>query len=170
MTGNALQIVNFLMEQDKQVLWDIKPHKEKRSLTQNAYYWVLCEKVSVKQHVTPARVHNENLRALHMVERIDNKPITVYLPDTDEAEQKTLEAITYHLAPTRSVKQGNDGITYRAYVMLRGSSDLNTEEMNALLDLMIQEAKQNGIETMTPKELAHMRELERQRNDKKHNT
>lgn len=169
MTGTAIQIVNFLMEEDKSALWDIEPHKEKRSLSQNAYYWVLCEKVAVKTQVPPAVIHNIHLRELHLVERIDDKPITVYLPDTDEAENKTLKSVTYHLAPTRSVKAGNDGITYRAYVMLRGSSDLNTEEMTALLDLMIQDAKQHDIEVMTPDQLAHLRELEKQRNGKKHN-
>ena len=169
MTGTAIQIVNFLMEEDKAALWDIELHKDKRSLSQNAYYWVLCEKVAVKTKVQPAVIHNIHLRELHLVERIDDKPITVYLPDTDEAENKTLQSVTYHLAPTRSVKAGNDGITYRAYVMLRGSSDLNTEEMTALLDLMIQDAKQNDIEVMTPDQLAHLRELEKQRNGKKHN-
>lgn len=169
MTGTAIQIVNFLMEEDKQALWDIEPHKERRSLSQNAYYWVLCEKVAVKTQVQTAVIHNIHLRELHLVERIDDKPITVYLPDTDEAENKTLQSVTYHLAPTRSVKTGNDGITYRAYVMLRGSSDLNTEEMTALLDLMIQDAKQHDIEVMTPDQLAHLRELEKQRNGKKHN-
>ncbi len=91
------------------------------------------------------------------------------MPVTEEAENKTLKSVTYHLAPTRSVKAGNDGITYRAYVMLRGSSDLNTEEMTALLDLMIQDAQQHEIEVMTPDQLAHLRELEKQRNGKKHN-
>ena len=169
MTGTTKQIIEFLLDEDKTAKWDLNPHKEKRSLSANAYYWVLCEKVAVKTHVTPAWIHNTNLRALHLVERIDDKPITVYLPDTDEAEKKTLESTTYHLAPTRSVKIGNDKKTYRAYVMLRGSSDLNVEEMCALIDLMVQEAKQNDVETMTPDELAHLKELERQRHGKKYN-
>ena len=169
MTGTAIQIVNFLMEQDKKLKWDIEPHKEKRSLSQNSYYWVLCEKLAVKLHSKPAVIHNLHLRDMRLVERINDKPIPVFLPDTEEAERMALNSVTYHLCPTRAVKTGDDGKTYRVYVMLRGSSDFNTEEMTALLDLMIQDAKECGIETMTPDELAHLRELEKQRDAKKHN-
>ena len=169
MTGTTKQVIEYLLDEDNAKKWDLNPHKEKRSLSANAYYWVLLEKVATKIHVTPARVHNLNLRSLHLVERINDKPITVYLPDTDEAEDRTLESTTYHLAPTRSIKSGNDGIVYRAYVMLRGSSDLNVEEMCALIDLMVQQAKEQDIETMTPDEIEHLKELERGRYGKKHN-
>ena len=39
--------------------------------------------------------------------------------------------------------------------------------MSALVDIAVQDAKAQGIETLTPTELAHIRELERN-NEKKH--
>ena len=54
--------------------------------------------------------------------------------------------------------------------MLKGSSDFTTEEMNMLVDLAVQDAKEQGIEVMTSDEVAHIRELERQHEEnKQHN-
>ena len=163
-TGNALTIVSFLMGEgiDKQQLWDLNIHKEKRSLNQNSYYWVLLEKIAVKSHEPKAKLHNVNLRHLGLVQRVADKPVYILLPDTDKAEEDTLNAETYHLAPRSETKIGTDGKTYRWYVMLRGSSDYNVEEMSALVDLAVQDAKAQGIDVITPAELEHMRELERQ--------
>ena len=167
MTGNAQEIITFLFDADKKQIWDIEPHKEKRRLSQNAYYWVLLEKLAVKTHVSKAEIHNTNLRALGLVERMGDKPIYIMLEDTEKVEKQTLLAETYHLAPTRQTKTGTDNKTYRWYVMLRGSSSMNVEEMSALVDLAVQDAVANDIEVLSPNELAHIRELERQ-HEKKH--
>lgn len=162
MTGNAQEIITFLFDVDKKAIWDLIPHKEKRRLSQNAYYWVLLEKLAVKTHIAKAEIHNTNLRALGLVEQIDNKPIYIMLEDSEKVEKDTLNATTYHLSPTHRTKTGTDGKTYRWYVMLRGSSSMNVQEFSALVDLAVQDAKEQGIETLTPSELEHIRELERQ--------
>lgn len=160
-TGKADDLVLFLMNADRDAVWDLTEHKEKRSLNQNSYYWVLCGKVAQKTRISSAVIHNQNLRDLGLVFRINDALVPVYLPDTDEAENEALNAEMYHLKPTSQVKEGKDGKLFRCYVMLRGSSSFTTEEMGALLDLMIQEAVANDIEVMTPDEIAHMRELEK---------
>lgn len=161
MIGKAKDLVLFLMGVDSNIMWELKEHKEKRSLSQNSYYWSLLGKVAKKTRVTSAVIHNQNLRDLGLFLRVNDSLVPVYLPDTDEAEKTALEAETYHIKPTSKVKEGKGGKIFRCYVMLRGSSTFNTEEMSALLDLMIQEAKAQGIETMTPTELAKMREDEK---------
>ena len=167
MTGNAQEIITFLFDADKKQIWDIEPHKEKRRLTQNAYYWKLLELLAVKTHIPKAEIHNTNLRALGLVERMGDKPIYIMLEDSEEVEKRTLQATTYHLAPRRETKTGTDGKTYRWYVMLRGSSSMNVQEMSALVDLAVQDAIANDIEVLSPNELEHIRELERN-NEKKH--
>ena len=167
MTGNAEQILTFLLGQpDKSKQWDLTEHKEKRRLTQNAYYWALVGKVAQKTRIPSAEIHNRNLRDLGLVERMNGSVIPVYIPDTDEAEQNALLSETFHIKPTSQTKEGKDG-TYRCYVLLRGSSDMNVEEFSALTDLIIQEAQSQGIETLPPNELAHMRELEKQAEQRK---
>ena len=170
-TGTALQVVTFLMGDgvDKQALWDLIPHKKKKTLSQNGYYWQLIEKIVLKTHIPKAEIHNTNLRHLGFVQRIADKPVFMLLPDTEKAEKDTLLATTYHLAPRSETKVGTDGKTYRWYVMLRGSSDFSVEEMSALVDLAVQDAKSLDIEVMTPMELEHLRELERQHEQKQKN-
>ena len=160
-TGKPSDLVLYLMAADKEALFDLSEHKAKRSLSQNSYYWALLGRVAQKTRISSNVIHNQNLRDLGLVLRINGELIPVYLPDTDEAEKMAIEAETYHLKPTSQTKEGKDGKLYRCYVMLRGSASFNTEEMTALLDLMIQEAKAQDIETMTPAELERLRELER---------
>ena len=164
MTGNSEKIVLFLMGQDKSLQWDLSPHKEKRSLNANAYYWQLAGKVAHALHISTARLHNMMLRDVGLVEMIGDQIVTVYLPDTDQAEAQAIEAETYHLKPTTKVIQGR-----RCYMMLRGSHTFNTAEMARLIDFMVAEAQAQGIETLTPAELAHMMEMEAQR-ESKHST
>lgn len=160
-TGKANDLVLFLMNQDKDKLWDLSEHTNKRSLSQNAYYWELVGKVAQKTRISSAEIHNRNLRDLGLVLRIDGAIVPVYLPDNDESERIALQADTYHLKPTSEIKTGKCDKVFRCYVMLRGSSSFNTDEMSALLDLIIQEAEAVGIQTKTPDELARMREIER---------
>lgn len=160
-TGKANDLVLFLMNQDKEKLWDLSEHKERRSLNQNSYYWKLCGEVAKKSGVSSSVIHNQNLRDLGLLWRINDEVVPIYLPDTENAEKEALNATTYHIKPTSQVKEGKGGKMFRCYVMLRGSSTFNVEEMSALLNLMVQEAKAQEIETLTPSELAHMRELEK---------
>ena len=44
MFGTKKQIFDFLFDQPNDKCWEIKPYKYKRSLDQNAYYWVLLRK------------------------------------------------------------------------------------------------------------------------------
>lgn len=161
--GTAIQIISFLMGQDKNKKWVLKEYREKRSLSQNSCYWALCGKVARKVRISTARLHNMLLRDLGLPEYVGDRLIPVYLPDTDEGETAALEAMTYHIRPTSEVKVGKDGTVYRCYVMLRGSHTFNTAEMSALLDLMIQEARQQGIETLPLDEIERMRIHEQQR-------
>lgn len=168
MIGTANDIVLFLMNAagDRNKKWEIEEYKEKRSLSQNSYYWVLVGKIAKKSGVSATEVHNRNLRSLGLVMLFNDKIIPVYIPDTDEAERQALESDTVHMKPTGQVKEGKDGIMRRCYVMLRGSSTFDVEEMTALLNLAVQDAKALGIETLTPNELLHMKELEKQREER----
>lgn len=168
MTGTALEIVTFLMGQDKSKQWDLEEHKEKkhRTLSQNSYYWQLISQVASKLHVTTIFMHNTLLRDISIPFIIDGQMARVTLPDTEETENNVLEAMTYHLKPTSQVWTGADGITYRTYIMLKGSSAFDTKEFTVLVDRLIEIAKENGIETISEDELAHIRELELNRSIK----
>lgn len=170
-TRKANELIMFLAGQPQETVWDLTEHKERRSLSQNAYYWKLAGEVvkkSIRFGTNINEIHNRNLRELGLREYINDQPLCIYIPDTEEAEKTALNAESYHIKPTSQTKAGKDGTMFRCYVMLRGSHTFNTDEMSALVDLMVQEAVAVGVEVITPRELAQMREWEKQH--EKHNT
>lgn len=144
---------------DKPLRISVKQWRDKRSLDANAYYWVLVAKLGDKLNLSKPHLHNILLRRYGQPEVIDGKMIYLVLPDTDQGARKADEAETYHIKPTSEVKTGRNGERFRTYVMLRGSSTYNTEEMAHLIDGLVSECKEVGIETATPEELSRMLEL-----------
>ena len=150
MTGNALQLVTFLMNQDRARLWDLKEHKERRSLNANSYFHVLCDKLRQYNGVTMARQKNELLAAYGQLEYLDGEQ--VYFKSQIPPE-KLLEQEHLHL---QFITFKNDGYFYR---VCRGSHTYDTAEMSALLDGVIEDCKSCGIETATPEEIERMKQL-----------
>lgn len=171
-TGTARDLIMVLMRDDipRDKKWDLAEHqdKKKRSLSSNSYYWCILEQLAVKTKTPKMKIHNLYLRQVGQVEKFGDKPVYMLLPDDDATEEQVLLASTYHLAPRRETKEGTDGKRYRWYCMLKGSSDFNVEQMNMLVDLAVQDAKEQGIEVLSPDELAHIRELEKAHEQKNH--
>lgn len=142
----------------KQLRIIAKQWREKRSLDANAYYWQLITKLADVQRVSKPYMHNMMLRRYGQTELINGQMVFLVLPDSEEGIRKAEEAETYHIRPTPQVKIGNDGKPYRTYIMLRGSSDYDTREMSVLIDGLVSECKENGIETLPPDEIMRMME------------
>ena len=139
------------------VCWaTIKKHREKRSLDANSYYWVCLTRLAEALNMSKPYLHNRLLRRYGQLEVIDEKAVYIVIPDTDEAQKKVDEEQLYHLKPTSQVKEGRGGIMYRTYMMLKGSSTYNTKEMSVLIDGLVSECKECGIETLPPEELERM--------------
>ena len=137
---------------NKEIDVKIKQHREKRSLDANAYYWCLLTKLAKVHGWTNAETHNRLLRRYGQIERVDGELIAVYLPDTDKTETEILSKIEYHLMPLPKTIV-TKGETKRVYIMLRGSSTYNTEEMARLIQGLIQDCRDSEIpdsEIMSP--------------------
>lgn len=150
------KVIASQLEPEQEYDVEIKKHRKKRSLSANAYYWALIGKLADALKAPQTLVHNMILRDYGQMERYGGKLVYVVLPDTAEAEEKAGRAETYHLKPTSQTKYGLDGQVYRTWMLLRGSSTYNTHEFSRLLDGLIEECKDAGIETMTPAELARL--------------
>ena len=124
---------------------EIKKYKAKRSLDANAYYWVLLTKLARVLGMTNAEAHNMMLCWYGQLELFDEKAVCMTIPDTEESEKKVKNSSEYHLRPTSQVREGNDGVMYRTYKLLRGSSTYNTEEMARLISGLIEQCKEAGI-------------------------
>lgn len=145
------------LREEKDLSITMTKWREQRSLSANAYYWVLVSKISEITGHSNAAVHNLLLRRYGVPETIDGELITTFIPDTDEAEKDVLNKEIYHLKPTSYTKQGKNG-TFRAYVLLKGSSDFDTKEMARLINGAIDEAKDLGIDTVSTEEVKRMME------------
>lgn len=137
----------------------LSEHKEGRSLSANAYYWLLIGKLSKALRISTSYCHNVMLRRYGVLEVVDDTPIYLLIQDTDEATKKADEAETYHIKPTSNVREGNDGKMYRTYMMLKGSHDYDTAEMAALISGLRDECMQVGIPVETPDEIANLLSL-----------
>lgn len=141
---------------DKLLRITVKLWRDKRSLDANSYYWVLFSRLAEAVGISKPRAHNLMLRKYGQNLVIDSQIAFLVIPDTEEAEETALEAESFHIRPTSQVKQGKDGKMYRTYTVLAGSSTYDTKEMSELINGLVSECKEQGIETLTPDELARM--------------
>lgn len=134
-----------LKEKDLDI--DIHTHREKRSLNANAYFHVLSGKIAEKLTISKARSKNILICKYGQPEMVGNEPM-VYKTNAPVEYMQELETI--HTIP---VKYDGDVTFYRVY---RGSHTYNSSEMNRLIEGTIADAKELGIETISPTELQRM--------------
>lgn len=137
----------------KRYIADLKEERKKRSMDANSYYWVLISALAPALHISTSAAHNLMLRRYGQPEVIEDKMVYLVIPETENAEKRAMESDTYHIKPTSETRVGNDGGTYRTYIMLKGSREYDTKEMSVLIDGIVSECKEIGIETKTPEEL-----------------
>lgn len=147
-----------------------KKYRKKRSLDANAYYWQLLTKLADVLQISNPHLHNIMLRKYGQFESIEGKMIYVVVPDDENGVQIADEAETFHIKPTSEIKTANDGSRFRTYIMLRGSSTYNTKEMSTLINGLVEDCKEQGIETLTTDQLEEMMRLYEQNWRKKHET
>ncbi len=142
----------------KQVEITVKEKRGRRSLDANAYYWKLVTQLSEAIGVSKPYCHNMMLRQYGQLYVDDDCPFLAVIPETEDAVRMVEEATLFHLLPTSQVRTGEDGKLYRTYRMIRGSHEYDTYEMSKLIDGIVSECKDAGIETMTPAEIERMME------------
>lgn len=128
----------------------------KRTLDENAYYWVLVGRIAKTIGSSLSEVHNTNLRRYGTPQLFDGKVAYAYLEDSPEVEKSVLQNETVHMKPTSSVREGKNGKMFRAYMILKGSHEMSVSEMSALIDGCISECKEMGLPYRKPWEVGVM--------------
>lgn len=131
---------------------ELKIHREKRSLDANAYYYKLLSLMAEKLHTSINEIHNITLSRYGYPELIDNNLVSLALKANIDPNR--LEGI--HLKSTGHITINSKGIEFMNYIVMRGSHTFNTLEMSHLIDGVISEAKELGIDTLTPAEKERM--------------
>lgn len=135
---------------DKPLSIDVKPYRQKRSLNANAYFHLLVGRIAGVRNVSHTEVHNWMIRDYGQIDTDMNVLIM-----RDDIPWDRLDTI--HLKPTSGTRVLDDGKLYRVYYVMRGSHTYDTKEMSILIDGVVNEAKELGIETLTPDELERMK-------------
>jgi len=137
------------MEEIKQpAVLEIRKKKKKRSLNANAYFWEIAGKLAEKLETTPVLVYQQAIK--------DVGVYRVISIDKDIAKDFCEEWGMKGLGWVAEVIPSNFGgkVDVMCY---RGSSTYSTSEMARLIDWVVDEAKEQGIETATPAEIAMMK-------------
>lgn len=125
----------------------LSQYRNKRSKDSNAYFWELCGKLSAKIGTPPKDIYRILVKEVG-----GNYEVT---PIKDEAVEMWIQIWERHgLGWVCDVlgKSKLDG--YTNVINYWGSSEYDTSQMHRLLELIIQECKNQGIETATPEELS----------------
>lgn len=133
----------------KEVDVEIKPHRKKRSLSANAYCWVLADKIAAATNQPKIDVYRETIRNIGGVSDVVCVQDRALAAIRSGWEAHGLGWITDTLP---SKLEGCTNV-----VLYYGSSTYDVAQMSRLIDLLVQEAKDLGIETMTPAELERLR-------------
>lgn len=134
---------------------DIKKHRDKRSLSANAFFHKLVSEIAEVLNTSNTAVKNRLIREYGAFEFIDEQIPTFRLKA--EYEDAMLVREDIHVKPIG--REYVDGCEWVRFAFMRGSHTYNTQEMSRLIDGTVQEAKELGIETATPAEIERMKQL-----------
>lgn len=122
--------------------------REKRSLTANAYCWVLLQKLAEVLKTTKDELYELKIQEHGYLDTIDDVPISISLKS--EIDIKLLGGHWKAFATSPDGK-------FTAYHKIKGSSEYDTKEMAHLIDMIIQDCKDQGIETLPPAEIERLK-------------
>lgn len=139
-TGEDLRVMYDNLH-GKELSVEIKEFRNRRSLDANAYAWVLMQKLAVALHTSREEVYLLMLERYGVFTHLIVKPAVVERMGAEWRAFKELGEVTVN------------GTTRVQIQLFFGSHTYDTKEMSALIDGIVDECKNLGIETMTPEEL-----------------
>ena len=143
MIGKASDLMLYLMQADREKVYELKEYKEKRTLSQNAYFHRLVGLLSKGEQASFFKKKNELIMqyGVHEFERNkDGSLIIEYLPDNDD--YKLHEKKHYFPTPYGGEVQG---VTVRAFLLLIGTHTYKAPEMVHLIECTRNECIGCGI-------------------------
>lgn len=157
-TMNGQYIWSFVVDGDPRPLYealrdqaldlDVKKHRNRRSLDANAYAWVLIGKLAETLRIDREDVYKNAIRAIGGTSTI----VCVQDKALDALQEGwKAKGIGWQ---TETMPSKVDGCTN--VILYYGSSTYDTNQMSLLIDHLVQDAKDQGIETLPPAELERM--------------
>ena len=137
MIGNKKQCIDWLLETEADI-FEVNIYKKQRNNDQNAKYWHLLNKLAKKIRMSVDKLHFEMLKNYSV-------RYEILVP-----RETSLRGIEYY--EKKSTIKKNDKY-FNVYHVYTPSHELKTDEFAILLDGLVQECEQQGIETRSPSEI-----------------
>lgn len=145
MIGNSKEIMDWLWQQDKEKLFEVKEYKEKRSLNANAYVWKLITEIANIIRKSKEEVY------LQMLVDYGQREMVSMLSSIDPKG-----FFKYYQEAGKSILNGKE---FTHYYIYKGTSEYDTKEMSIFIDGVVQEAIQLNIEVRTPAQLEELKRM-----------
>lgn len=145
MVGNPLEITTWLFEQNKEKLYEIKEYHKKRSLNSNSYCWALIGKIADVLRTSKEEIY---------IQMLEDYGQSILIPL--EEGKKPDGYFKYYKYITKSELNGKKADWYKVF---KGSSNYDSKEMAILIDGIIYEAQELGIETIPPDEVEKLKRM-----------
>lgn len=131
------------MKDNERLSIEVKPFRNRRSLDSNNYAWKLITEIG-----NVLRANKEDIYLLmlkrygqsEIISVLSHIPIHEYVKYCEEAGESKL-----------------NGKLFKHYKVYKGSSEFDTREMSIFIDGVVSEAKELGIQTETPEQIAQMK-------------
>lgn len=143
-TGQDINDLKSTVNAGKLLYLEIKQYRPHRSLDSNAYFWLLLEKL--------AQVINTSKDELYLI-MLERYGVFTHIIVKPEAVERVKQEWRTVRELGRGRIGGMDGIQLQVYY---GSSTYDSKEMARLIDGVVSECKECGIETLPPAELDRM--------------
>ena len=123
---------------------EVDTYKEKRSLSANAYLWILCTKIASILKTTKDEVYRTYIRrqGIYKQLEISNNAVETFLTAWG------MHGVGWIAEKVDEARREGFSLIHAYY----GSSVYNKAQMCRLLDSIIEDCKEIGIETITPEE------------------
>lgn len=145
MVGKADEVIKWLLNQDREKLFEVKPYRQKRSLNANAYAWVLINEMANRLRTSKDEVYQE------MLKRYGQSKVISVLSEIDISR-----FVKYYEEIGKGHVEGKEFTHYRCFI---GSSEYDSREMAILIDGIVDEAKELGIDTLPTTAVERMKAL-----------
>ena len=127
----------------------VSKYRKRRSLSANAYFWELIGRLSEKLNISKEETYWEYIKhmGIYRSAEVDNKAVDTIIKmwkshglgwiaeKTDDGEREGFSLINLYY----------------------GSSSYNTKQMSRLIDSVVNDCKEQGIETLPPEQLECMK-------------
>jgi hypothetical protein len=145
MVGKADEVIKWLLSQDREKTFEVKPYHPKRSLNANAFCWHLCNEMANVLRTSKDEVYQE------MLKRYGQSKVISVLSEIDISR-----FVKYYEEIGKGHVEGKEFTHYRCFI---GSSEYDSREMAILIDGIVDEAQELGIDTLPTTAVERMKAL-----------